>query len=95
MESLKSRQFRGVSLEPYRLDTKWTLRKSQKFEPGTEKFDSGFGFNPILHGARRCTLGCASTHSDRSRFLFAFEWLAVVAFGVSWLVKGEFLLKDT
>ena len=32
MQSLKSRQFQGVSLEPYRLDTKWTLRKSQKFD---------------------------------------------------------------
>ena len=26
--------------------------------------------------------------------LFAFESLAVVSFGVSWLVKGEFVLKD-
>jgi hypothetical protein len=31
VESLKSRWFRGVSpLEPYRLDTKWTLRNSRK-----------------------------------------------------------------
>lgn len=26
--------------------------------------------------------------------LFTFESVAVVAFGASWLVKGEFILKD-
>ena len=26
--------------------------------------------------------------------LFAFESVAVIAFGASWLVKGEFILKD-
>src|SRR4029077_13792311 len=36
MESIHSRQFLGVFVEPYRLDTKWTLGRRQKF-------DSGFG----------------------------------------------------
>jgi hypothetical protein len=31
---------------------------------------------------------------DVTQWLFWFEALAVVAFGVSWLVKGETLLKD-
>jgi len=36
LDHIHSRKFRRVSLEPYRLDTKWTLRKRQKL-------DSGFG----------------------------------------------------
>jgi hypothetical protein len=27
-------------------------------------------------------------------FIFTFEWLALAAFGVSWLVKGEWFLQD-
>jgi uncharacterized membrane protein YobD (UPF0266 family) len=31
---------------------------------------------------------------DVTQWLFWFEALAIVAFGVSWLVKGETILKD-
>ncbi len=34
------------------------------------------------------------THLQKYKPVFWFEWLALLAFGISWLIKGEMFLKD-
>lgn len=35
------------------------------------------------------------THFDKYKPIFWLEWLALIAFGFSWLVKGELIMDDT